>query len=656
MSMRFETVSLKNFGPYREVNELNLEVEPEAPIVVLHGENTVGKTRIFRALRWCLYGSPEAAKTPDQSLWGLHQYLNLPASREGETDMQVSMRFTANGHKYHLTRTAHFDGRLPRVTPDLRVDSTVFQQASIDAEIGRLLHPQISEFFLFDGELLRDFYDRLNRDRERDLLRQSIDNVLGIPALQLAERDVSVMTEDVLLRQAKALKNQEDAEKARKQLRVLRSKQESLDKDRREIDESLRKAKADLEDVRERISSVEELKADAREMEVLDAQIEGGKQDDAQLRDEMRRSSRKAGLHLPPADSMKRCGIRLPRTMPPRLKLRQLRQPRTAFSVLQKQIQGGKCPTCHQELPPADESTHQALAEAKADLQRMRSEAGDGADLRLERRIRELIDTTTASAYQERQERLNKLSALQFERSRQLGRLKDRLKDNDAAMIRQLGEEQDAFEQVIEQYEQSIKAFKPRQDEINKQQDKQAGILRRLGSAQPGLSAEAYFYEYVRTLLTRTIERYQERTRGEVEKVASDMFVKLVREPQAYQGIRISSDYRVDLVNRLGETMKTSEGGKQLVALSLIGALKRAAVRGGPVVLDSPLARLDLEHRANVLKTWVPQLGNQAILLVHSGELTMEETRNILGNRIGQEYRIYRPNDDPEEAMIERTQ
>ena len=67
---------------------------------------------------------------------------------------------------------------------------------------------------------------------------------------------------------------------------------------------------------------------------------------------------------------------------------------------------------------------------------------------------------------------------------------------------------------MIEQYEQSIRGFKPRQDEINKQQDKQAGILRRLGSAQPALSAEAYFFEYVRTLLTRTIERYQERTRA----------------------------------------------------------------------------------------------------------------------------------------------
>ena len=74
------------------------------------------------------------------------------------------------------------------------------------------------------------------------------------------------------------------------------------------------------------------------------------------------------------------------------------------------------------------------------------------------------------------------------------------------------------------------------------------------------------------------------------------------------------------------------------------------------MVLDSPLARLDLKHRANVLQTWVPELGNQAILLVQSGELTEDQARDIMGNRIGHEYRIYRPNNDPEEAAIERTQ
>jgi len=656
MSLRFESVSLENFGPYREIAALNLETDPEAPIVVIHGENTLGKTSLFRALRWCLYGSPEADKTPAQAARNLAEYLNRPAQRDGEMDMQVSMRFTANRHKYHLVRTAKFDGGPPRVSADLRVDSTVIQQASIDAEIGRLLHPQISEFFLFDGELLKDFYDRLNTDRERDLLRGSIDNVLGIPALQLAERDVSRLTEDVLLRQAKSVKNEKESERARKQLQDLRSKQESLDKDRKEIEEALRKAQADLEDVRERIAGVEELKADAREMEGLESQIEGGKQDEAQLRDEMRRLLTNGWL-APAAGKLNEALQRVAsKNDAAQAQAKAIQAAQDRVQVLQKQIQGGRCPTCHQELPPPDESTRQELAEAEAKLQRLTDGAGEGPDLRLERRIRDLIDTTTVAAYQERQKRLNKLAATQFERNRRLNALKDRLKDNDAAMIRQLGEEQDQLERVIEQYEQSLRGFKPKQDQINKQQDKLAGILLRMGGAQPALAAEAFFFEYVRTLLTQTIERYQERTRSEVEKAASEMFVKLVHDPQAYQGLRISRDYRVDLVGQWGEAIKTSEGGKQLIALSLIGALKRAAVRGGPVVLDSPLARLDLEHRANVLQTWVPELGNQAILLVQSGELTEQQARTIMGNRIGHEYRICRPNDDPEEATIERTQ
>lgn len=656
MSLRFESISLKNFGPYRKIDSLDLETGPESPIVVIHGENTLGKTRLFRAFRWCLYGSPEAGKKPAQADRNLTEYLNRPASREGENEMQVSMRFTANGHKYHLTRTATFDGEHPRVHADLRVDSTVIQQASIGAEIGRLLHPQISDFFLFDGELLRDFYDRLNTWKERGLLRESIDNVLGIPALQLAQRDVSLLNEDVQERQTQSLKKQKDAEKARKQLRQLKSRQESLDKDRSEIEQALRKARADLEDVLERIGGVEELKANAREMEGLESTIAGGKEEEAELREEMRRLLTNGWL-APAAARLSQALDRVAAKNDAAVgATKEIQAVKDRVELLQKQIRRGNCPSCLQELPPPDELTHRNLAEAEAEMERLKATAGEVPDLQLERRIRGLIDTTTIAEYQEKQNRLNALATKQFGRTRRLNALKDQLKGHNAANIRQLGEEQDRLEQVIDQYERSFRECRLKQDEINKQKSKFGGIVRRMGGEDPNLASEAFFFDYVQALLGRTIERYQERTRAEVEKVASEMFVSLVRDPQAYERLHISPEYRVEIVGRLGNVMETSEGGKQLVALSLIGALKRAAVRGGPVVLDSPLARLDLQHRANVLQTWVPELGNQAVLLVQSGELTIEQARDIMRNRIGHEYRICRPNNDPDEATIERTQ
>ena len=40
MSLRFESVSLRNFGPYRSIDELDLATNAESPIVVIHGNQT----------------------------------------------------------------------------------------------------------------------------------------------------------------------------------------------------------------------------------------------------------------------------------------------------------------------------------------------------------------------------------------------------------------------------------------------------------------------------------------------------------------------------------------------------------------------------------------------------------------------------------------
>jgi DNA sulfur modification protein DndD len=570
--------------------------------------------------------------------------------------MAVNMQFTANGSLYKLRRLATFEDQAPTVTTDLRIDATVVQQASIDAEIGRLLHPQISEFFLFDGELLKDFYDRLNTDRERDFIRDSIDTVLGIPALQRAQRDVQQLHQDTFERQAKALKSDSDRLKLNGQLRDLKDRQESAEKDHKEIQDALARAETRLRDVKEEIASIGELQADAREMETLEALIQGDGEGEAVLREEMRRLL--ATGWMAPASNKLRTTLERVQQANNNAEERQsaVRKARDQVEVLREQIQGGVCATCHQALPPPDQSTRLALADAEAELERLGATTTEGPNLQLERKVSALIDATTIERYQEKQSQLNALLSAQFERNRRLGALKDRLKDNSAAKIRALGDEQENLEGVIDRYEQQLKLFKPKLDGIATDQQKVARQLQRLPGAQPALAAEAAFFDYVLTLLGRTIERYQERTRSEVEATASKMFVSLVRDAESYKGLHIGRDYRVDLVGQHGESMITSEGGKQLVALSLIGALKQAAVRGGPVVLDSPLARLDLDHRANVLQTWVPSLGNQAILLVQSGELTEDQARDIMGSRIGQEYRIYRPNNDPEEALIERTQ
>lgn len=655
MTLQLESVTLKNFGPYRDIPELDLRVTEEAPVVVVHGENTLGKTQLFSALRWCLYGSFTPQQTRGQALVELPARLNRSAARDGARDMSVSVRFAADGSRYHLTRSAQFGGKAPVVSTDLRIGPVVVQQGSIDAEIGRLLHPQISEFFLFDGELMQRFYDRLATDRERALIRESIESVLGIPALQRAERDVATLADDARDRQARAAKNQRESTRIRSLLKDSSNQLAAAQRDKEDLAGVRREAEAELAEVRERVRAVEGLKADVHEQEVLEARLTEAEVQERRLRDEMR-SILASGWLAPAAAVLRRRLGQVEADNSVAEGARRLAVEANArVNYLRERVAGGTCPTCQQALPPADANTIQALADAEQAAVGVQT-VGVTVDLGLERRIRSLVDTTTVARYSEKQAALDELKTLQYQLGQRLAGIRDRLKGHSAAEIRALGQRQDALEAAIDSAARNLDAISREVAKLTGDIERLSRQLDRLAGASPQVAVESTVFAYIRTLLEKTIDGYRESTRADVEEEATSMFAQLVRDPGAYGGICIAGDYRVDLLDSRGDPMETSEGGKLLVALSLIGALKRAAVRGGPVILDSPLARLDLEHRENVLKAWVPSLGSQAVLLVQSGELTRDGVNRIFGPLVSHEYEITRPNRDPESAVIERVQ
>ena len=83
-----------------------------------------------------------------------------------------------------------------------------------------------------------------------------------------------------------------------------------------------------------------------------------------------------------------------------------------------------------------------------------------------------------------------------------------------------------------------------------------------------------------------------------------------------------------------------SAGAEQIVALSLIEALNHLGRRKGPMLMDTPAGRLDLEHRKNVMN-YLPQVVTQLALFAHSGELT-EEDIYFDRSKIGKKYKISR--------------
>ena len=653
MTLEFDSLSLRNFGPYLAVQDLDLRPSERSPVILIHGENTLGKTQLFSALRWCLYGTFLPQQTAAEAGPQVASKFNKKALRAGEAEMAVTLHFTANGEQYTLTRIADSASGAIRVRADLRIGATVIPQGSIGEEIGKLLHPQISEFFMFDGELMQDFYERLSERRERDLIRTSIDQVLGVPALQLASEDVRVLASDSSQRQLRATRGVRDSERLRKEVAALEDRMSSASRDRIALERLIAESLAKLDGVKARVKAVAGLQADAHDQEMYEAQLASAVTGEQRLRADMA-GLVSTGWISPLAQKLSELVFQIEaENSRANAKQRTIGEARARVLVLEEQVDGGACPSCGRALPPPGVDTLAQLADARELLGQME---GDGAsvDLGRERRIRALVDFETVRRYAEKQAALVEIRALQYHRRQALAEIRDRLKGHSVAGIRALGQEQESLEKAIARARLDLSARGMDLQRQSGELEKARKSLDRLPGAQPRLAVESAFYSYVEELLHATILDFRESTRAEVESAATSMFARLVHDADSYGGLRIGSDYHVDVLDPRGQVRETSEGGRLLVALSLIGALKQSAVRGGPVVLDSPLGRLDLKHRENVLKKWVPTLGTQAVLLVQSGELTVGDARTIFGPLIAHQYRIVRPGSDPEEAIIER--
>jgi DNA sulfur modification protein DndD len=162
----------------------------------------------------------------------------------------------------------------------------------------------------------------------------------------------------------------------------------------------------------------------------------------------------------------------------------------------------------------------------------------------------------------------------------------------------------------------------------------------RYESAQPSL-ARAAKAEKIATLISEAIEdlypKYVARLGDEMTSVYRQLAHKsLVKK------IEIAPDCTVRLLGDKGHdirSMDSSAGEEQIFALSLIAAIAKVSGTKVPIVMDTPLARLDTDHRSNVLRYFAAQAGEQVIFLSQPDEVNGEYLR-VIRDRVCKAYHI----------------
>ena len=191
-------------------------------------------------------------------------------------------------------------------------------------------------------------------------------------------------------------------------------------------------------------------------------------------------------------------------------------------------------------------------------------------------KLASFLDYQTPRTFKKLHEQVIEQERRQYERKQRLEKISDRLLGSNSSNIQVLGQRSKALEEAIQTIEEAQVENEARATKIAAQQKKISESLAKLPGAKPEVVFEASFFRFLEASLRELIAEYRESVRVRVESDASNMFLNLVRDAEGYGGIRIESDFAVELLDTRGEPRPTSEGGKQLLALALIGALKRA--------------------------------------------------------------------------------
>lgn len=184
------------------------------------------------------------------------------------------------------------------------------------------------------------------------------------------------------------------------------------------------------------------------------------------------------------------------------------------------------------------------------------------------------------------------------------------------------------IELSLVQKEELEKKNKSLQEEINKKTKKAEESSKILEKQK------AHYNKYRKTIEEFSIE-YKKKMAKDLEERSLIMWKEIARKDNIIEKIKINPDkfFTIDLFDsndKIIDKTKLSAGEKEILALSLVYAL--IDIRKSlniPIIIDTPLGRLDSIHRENITKGYFPNIGDQVILLSTDEEIIGKELETL---------------------------
>ena len=187
--------------------------------------------------------------------------------------------------------------------------------------------------------------------------------------------------------------------------------------------------------------------------------------------------------------------------------------------------------------------------------------------------------------------------------------------------------------------------------------ERRRGELERLEKDSAKAAARSRDVTYVGRV-ARSLNDLREGLRREmrerVVELINEKFKLLVHDHDLIRSIELDDTYTLIFRDRAGETVgrsSLSSGIKQLAATALLWAMKEVPGHDVPVIIDTPLGRIDRENQENMLLSYYPKLADQVIVLPTNAEIDQRKYE-LISHRVAREYCIKNESGDAASVVV----
>ena len=667
--MQLQYLVLYNIGPFRGRKEIDLRTARLGNGFAFFAENNRGKTSIYNAMRWCLFGEVAArARTVNGEVYGggvlpmvgdRKCLMNNHAHQNDDQEMEVMILAATPQGDVVIRRTAKSTTTFARKDAEMKTTVSV-KIGSSDSLSGRegeeaiqqFFPRELERFFFIDGEALEEYTEMMQASSLKGL-KDEVNAVLGIPALTRGDDDLSRIRESVRStigvkqKAAKAqTKAQDDANNQRLKLEKAikeRNKKEAL------LDTVLEK----LQQTEQALSEHKEIQPLIEEKKRLKVQLEMNKETLSNFAKDKQDEARTAWKILlwkrakPDYEKFKA------QQQSSLLHDRDLDDLKSKIKDAEKDLKEmtGICGECGQPLPDLEKFKQRKkseLSKLNDQLKSMKEKeilpldtlnkiVGDLGKLKPESRSIEWINKAN--------NRWRNMVADIQNIEEKIKNLNEKVDGEAEGEFAELSERRGRQETVVANRQAELKVART---EVSLAETE----LRRLERLAGKSVEDRAEYELdnligaLQVTVKDTIASYREEARKEVQTRASSVFKRLNNAPDVYTNIRVDKGFKTEILNsKGGVSPNPSSGAIAIMTMSVIDALRHVSGMNIPVFLDTPGRSLDEQHKQNMLEYFWKTEGQQFLIFAHSGEYEVGPTVERFNDQLAKAFTLSLPGD-----------